>query len=215
MPIVENQTQREYWKVTNVSNKMIVIGDLPKVPTIEPGETHDLLRYYSKDQVTQSKYLLVILRKGWFTAKKNLDDVDTTVSQTSPNEYYHTIEENELNDATDEIQEITDDLQRQIDEMQKSLSTGVINISGDYHVETADYQIIICDASDGNITVYLPRASTETDKTYYIKKIDSSNHIVTVKPYGTETIDGQPQLDITIQYECYKIVCTGVKWWII
>ena len=208
MPITENQNKREYWKVTNVSNRLINIGDLPKVPTVEPGETRDLLRYYSKDQVTQSIMLPAIIRRGWFTATKNLDNVSTQVSQTDPEEYYHIIEENELNAATNELQE-------EIDDMQESLSTGIINISNDYNAGSTDNQIIIVDASDGDVTITLPQALDAADKTYYVKKIDSSNNIVTVDPYSDETIDGQPQLDITIQYECYKIVCTGVKWWII
>jgi len=208
MPITENQNQREYWKVTNTSNRLINIGDLPKVPTIEPGETHDLLRYYSKDQVTQSIMLPAIIKRGWFTAIKELDDVDTAVSTTDPEEYFHIIEENELNAATDKIQE-------EIDDIQESLSTGIINISSDYYTGSTDNQIIIVDASDGDVEITLPPAIDTADKTYYIKKVDSSNNKVIVNPNETETIDGQSEMHITNQYECYKIVCTGAKWWII
>ena len=204
----ENQDRREFWKIRNVSKRIINIGDLPKVPTIEPGEIRDLLRYYSKDKVTQSIILPALIKRGWLTAKKKLDNVDTRVSTKTPQKAFHIIEENELDAVISELQE-------EIDDMQESLSTGVINISSDYNAGSTDNQIIIVDASDGAVTVTLPKASTAADKTYYVKKIDLSNNIVTVDPYSDETIDGQPQLDITIQYECYKVVCTGAKWWII
>jgi len=79
-----------------------------------------------------------------------------------------------------------------------------------------NYTVILVDASDNNVTITLPPAASNPGRYYYIKKIDSSGNKVTVKGDATtETIDGEKEIDINLQYAYVAVLCDGTEWWII
>ena len=72
--------KREYWYIKNVSGKQITIGDLPRVPTLSPGRSLDLLDYHPKADIQQRRHLLTVLTNGWFQLTKVLDGTPQTVT---------------------------------------------------------------------------------------------------------------------------------------
>jgi len=78
------------------------------------------------------------------------------------------------------------------------------------------YGNILCDASGGSFSVYLPAAAGVEGRIYTIKKIAGTGaQTVTIDPNGTETIDGSTTLVIVINYTAIKIVSSGSAWFII
>jgi len=63
---------RESWLVKNKTKKVISIGDLPLVPTINPGETVDLLKFCSRDKISYSIQLTKLVKAGWVTFEKRV-----------------------------------------------------------------------------------------------------------------------------------------------
>jgi len=76
-------------------------------------------------------------------------------------------------------------------------------------------KIVLVDASSGGITITLPASSSHTKREYTIKKIDNSNHKVIIDANGTETIDGEQTIELSLQYQYITIVCDGTEWFII
>jgi len=75
--------------------------------------------------------------------------------------------------------------------------------------------MIIADATAGEVTINLPSvASAGVGRTYYIKKVDSSNNSVVVDGDGTETIDGSLTQTIDAE-ESLTITCNNSEWWVI
>ena len=76
------------------------------------------------------------------------------------------------------------------------------------------HNIVLAD-NTVDVTVTLPAASSNTDKTYYIMKTDSGTAIVTIDGNGAETINGQTTVVLYIQYDAIRIVSDGSNWFII
>lgn len=57
-------SQYEQWLVKNATGRAIAIGDLPLIPTIEPNQAEDLLRYYNSSEISQSGALRSLLKSG-------------------------------------------------------------------------------------------------------------------------------------------------------
>lgn len=77
---------------------------------------------------------------------------------------------------------------------------------------TADYsasaqEIVLVDASGGNVTVTLPTPTNATAT--IIKRIDGSANTVTIATPGSETIDGESAPEVDRQYEAHEIVSNG------
>ena len=64
MGIQSNSQEKQTWTAKNKSRKIINIGDLPKIPSFDPGGTHDLLRYYDKETINRSNNLSELMRAG-------------------------------------------------------------------------------------------------------------------------------------------------------
>ncbi len=105
------------------------------------------------------------------------------------------------------------------------LTTGKITGAG-YHVSvvtisSADYtltendDVVLFSTGGVNRTATLPSATTVLDKVYHIKKISSGAGFVTIDPDGTETIDGDLTVNISIRYESLMIVSDGSNWHVI
>jgi hypothetical protein len=72
--------------------------------------------------------------------------------------------------------------------------------------------LILVDASGGNITITLDLCADVIGIPITIKKIDSSVNIVTVNPANVETIDSVLTYTIRVQYDICTIVSDGVNW---
>jgi len=82
--------------------------------------------------------------------------------------------------------------------------------------DAADEMVILADASDSPITITLPAAATNSSKIYYIKKIDDSGNSVTIEGNALdETIDGEVEVVLTLQYEYVIIICDALDWYIL
>lgn len=66
--------ERENWYVTNLTKKTLSIGDLPAVPTFAPGETHDILQFYTREKATKSKLLPQLIQQRVLSLRKKSDD---------------------------------------------------------------------------------------------------------------------------------------------
>jgi hypothetical protein len=77
-----------------------------------------------------------------------------------------------------------------------------------------DHHVVLVDASGGARTITLPDAMTCAGRQYIIKKIDSSANAVTITPQTGQTIDGQPSISITTQYDYRRFVSNGANWYL-
>lgn len=83
-----------------------------------------------------------------------------------------------------------------------------------YAVLAAD-DVILVDATGGNIEVDLPPAGSHTGRLLRVKKIDASINTVTIDPDGAELIDGAANLVLALQHEVAGFVSDGIEWWIV
>ena len=93
----------------------------------------------------------------------------------------------------------------------------VTNIYGNTEI-TANYNagayaVILVDASAGPVVVSLPTAASNRGRYYFIKKVDSSIHTVTVQTY--DLIDGQSTIVLQLQYQYIQVVCDSTTWHVI
>jgi hypothetical protein len=72
--------------------------------------------------------------------------------------------------------------------------------------------VVTVDATDGDVVVPLPGVAGNNGRELNIKKIDSSANTVTVTPEGAETIDGDPDAVLTVQWESVRIMSDGIRW---
>jgi hypothetical protein len=79
-------------------------------------------------------------------------------------------------------------------------------------VTAGEVDIVLGDASGGSFNVTLPSPSTTMHVT--VKKTDSSTNAVTIATPGSETIDGQSNVQITSQYVTYDIVSDGSNYFL-
>jgi len=97
MAIRTNVDKREQWFVKNISSKILTVGDLPKLPTFNPGDEYDLLSYHDKNQISNSADLTTLSSFGWITITKKKDDEITTHTEESDiNDSIATAEEDEV-----------------------------------------------------------------------------------------------------------------------
>ena len=93
-------------------------------------------------------------------------------------------------------------------------SNGVATITAGITSINSSHSIILCNAASGSITLNLPTAVGVVGKTYNIKKIDSSENMVSVVSSGSQKIDGRASQDIYSQYVSITVVSDGSNWWI-
>lgn len=94
--MVTENDNREQWIVTNNSNRRISIGDLPRVPTIQPGQGLNLLQYVTKQEIGQSKGLLAAINVGYVVLNKKTEEEDDVISTEDAGDAITSAEENEL-----------------------------------------------------------------------------------------------------------------------
>src|SRR6185437_682206 len=77
--------------------------------------------------------------------------------------------------------------------------------TANYTALTTD-QVILADATAGNIVITLPAASSEGARELFVKKIDSSANTVRIAAAGTDTIDGAASVTLSLQYAWIDII---------
>jgi hypothetical protein len=95
-----------------------------------------------------------------------------------------------------------------------SFSTTIADVTDDYVVTNKDH-IISGDATLKNIAISLPTATGIKGRQYIIKKTDESSNEIIVKAQGTEKIDGDGSLQISIPWQTKTIVSNGKNWLLI
>lgn len=70
-------SSNKIWNVTNISNQQISLGDIPGFPTLNPGQTLDLLRYSTDDIISTSVDLPRGIALGKLVFVKVYQDEDT------------------------------------------------------------------------------------------------------------------------------------------
>jgi len=97
--IRNNENKRESWHVKNISSVNINIGDLPSVPTLKPGESTDLLKYYTREKVSHSTVVVNLVKRGILTLSKDKNfsnGLPGPITITKIDEAITPAEENEL-----------------------------------------------------------------------------------------------------------------------
>lgn len=76
--------------------------------------------------------------------------------------------------------------------------------------------IVFCDASQGPFTATLPPpASVGSGYVVTYKKTDASSNVVTIAPDGSETIDGQSDVQLASPYQSVQVATNGAGWFVL
>ena len=183
---------RELWIVANTGTRPISIGDLPKIPTINPGSAVNVLRYYDKDIITQSKVLLSGMNSGILSMIKKIDSASSAITAVQTNDALDVVTKEEMLGA--EGGSFTT----------ATVSSDCIAVAG---------TIIL--ATGRSLTITLPLASSSSNHQIVVKKTSSDASTVTVAGQGGDTIDGETSVSIVGQYTSLTFVSDGSNWYII
>lgn len=80
---------------------------------------------------------------------------------------------------------------------------------------TNDYYMVNVNASSGAVTITLPTAVNIAGQVFVVRKSDSSSNAVIIDGNGSETINGNATVSLTVQYTSYMIMSDGAGWMII
>lgn len=80
-----------------------------------------------------------------------------------------------------------------------------------YNATVAD-DVILCNAAGAGFTVNLPSAALSTGKQFTLKKIDTTFNVVTIDPFGAETIDDLATTTLNTEDESIIVVSDGLNW---
>ena len=100
-----------------------------------------------------------------------------------------------------------------VDAIDSARSVEITQVSLNYTALPID-DVILCDATDGSITVIMFSAVIHDGKVLNIKKIDSTGNTVIVDGNGSK-IDGGTTAVLTVQFEAITIVSANSAWWIL
>lgn len=81
------------------------------------------------------------------------------------------------------------------------------------HTITNGYELIICDSTDGNVTVNLPNATESKGKKYYFKNLVSA-HVTTINGNGFN-IDASATYVLGTSYASATVISNGVQWFLV
>ena len=88
-----------------------------------------------------------------------------------------------------------DTLSGRVDDLEEA-STSLTKVATSYTVKNTDVNILV-DCTIGNTIITLPLAVT-INKTLYIKRIDISTNTCSIVVTGTELIDGNSSIELTV-----------------
>jgi len=103
------------------------------------------------------------------------------------------------------------DIITRTDQAPLGLYTDVKEVSSDTTADVGD--IVIVDASSSGVTITLPQPDDNMLVT--VKKIDSSNNVVTVETPGSQEIDGVSSLTISNQFVSEQITSVNGKYFLV
>ncbi|MCH8748169.1 hypothetical protein IH781_00305 [Patescibacteria group bacterium] len=83
--------------------------------------------------------------------------------------------------------------------------------TADQTLTTAN-QIVLVDATSGNVTITLTAVSDLTGEEFDVSKIDSSGNTVTVAAAGSDEINGSSEVVISSQYESVTFYTSPTAW---
>jgi len=221
MPIVKSYLDHFY--VRNMTDQTITLGDLSLL-SIAPHQRVDLLTVprITKEKINQSHNLQEAIRQGRLRIEKE----KCRKKKKSKSQREATISDEEI-DLCD-IQDVSLSGVSNDDILVYNSSTGhwenesptdidinlnVVSVSSDY-TALIENDLILCDASDGALTVTLPTAAGNDGKQMYIKKIDSSTNVITVDGNRSEEIDSETTQELANQHECMDICADSSNWFI-
>jgi hypothetical protein len=90
--------------------------------------------------------------------------------------------------------------------------TNVVIITGSYTASAANDAILIY-APSATASVYLPAVSTNSGESFLVRKVGSSIYPVLIIPAGSDTIDGNPGVQLLTQYAQVSLVSNGLTQW--
>ena len=97
-------------------------------------------------------------------------------------------------------------------DIQGSLSQKTTTITSATTLDNT-HNIILCNT--GSYTVTLPAASSNTNRVYTIKNIDTDGDNITIDGNASETIDGSTTYVLSTYNQTITIACDGTNWFII
>ncbi len=216
----------DHFTVRNTTNRPITLGDLVNV-LVPAKKSIDLLKQprVTKEKINQSHHLQIAVRNGWLVVSKPLKRLKATRERqatVSDEIYTDAIFLDDLIDVTisgvddDDFLQYDEDLGKWVNRPPTEIDVNlkVITITSNYTALPLD-DLILCNASSRNITVTLPTAVGRSGKRYYIKKIDTSTHTVTIDPNGNETMDSFSECIITSFNTCLTPASDGSNWFIL
>jgi hypothetical protein len=86
-----------------------------------------------------------------------------------------------------------------------------IAVGSDYDLLVTDFEVLV-DASAGGITINLP-LSMGNGQEYHIKKIDSTDNVVTVAAQGSDLIDGTISVALVGQWSDCTLIDAAFGYW--
>lgn len=84
--------------------------------------------------------------------------------------------------------------------------------TSNYTVLSSD-NILLADATTGNIAFALPNVGLVTGKIFWFKKVDPSANTISIQAFGLQLIDGASNISLTAQYQHVTIVSDGTRWY--
>jgi hypothetical protein len=87
----------------------------------------------------------------------------------------------------------------------------LITVSGEYWADEYD-DVIIADATNGDLVVILPDVASLAGKQYKVKKVDSSVNPVIVSGASSENFDGSLTDELPNQYDYSSYITDGSAW---
>lgn len=93
-----------------------------------------------------------------------------------------------------------------------SLSTQVVITS----LTASTNNVLLVDASGGDLTIGLPDAASSTSTFYHIKKTDSTFNTISIDASGSQTVDGSvAMVEVDFPNSIIQVVNNGVDSWFI
>ncbi len=80
---------------------------------------------------------------------------------------------------------------------------------------SSSYDVVLVDTTVGDITLNLPAAADYVDRSFTIMKKTNDLNTVIIEGDGAETINGQPNVTLTSQWETVRVVSDGTAWFVI
>ena len=93
-------------------------------------------------------------------------------------------------------------------------SNTITSVSGNYTALSTD-DIVLVDASGGDVTITLPLVANNNGKVLRVKKDEGSANNVVIDGNGAETIDGSTSQTTNVPWTGWVIACNGSKWSIV